>query len=1144
MENAGQRQPEKRPDKKRQWNNIQQLVSRLQSLLWTQRLISATAGAVLAIAALGGVWTVLVLVAALATLPVWLKVSLLTLSLVTVAFVAWRFSITSLFQGEVDLVASRLEKRFSQLKGRLIAAVQFQRDPSALPAGTSPELVDLTARQTLELARSIELNKSLDYSAVHRFWKPALALATLVTLSAVFAPEHNSHALSVYAKPLVEVAPPLGYTLSASTGSSTAIRFRDLTLTGHIQGADFPKQGAVHFRYEGGSWQKEEFDLNRLPKSHSDSGDSLAFSARLREVRRSLEFYVSSGRRQTVPVKIEVVDLPRIEDIAISIVAPSYTGLEPVLLNDNTGSFAAVVGSHAKLQMNTNVPLAEAQIVFEATEQGAETLELEPVGNTLSADITVKENRVYTLELTDSQGEKNPDPIEYYITAIEDRNPDVSVIKPGADVDIDESMLLPLKVRISDDFGFSSLALKYTVVSSGRQGEENVIIINFSDNIKTDGEIEFSWDLDKVDIEPGDYLSYYFEVFDNDAISGPKQGLSKVYRARLPSIEELIADMENESEERISSTEEIIRQERKLRDQMQEAQRKLQQSQDNEKLDWQKQKSLEDLADKNEELMSQMEQLADQMKQQLQDKENSSLYSQELLEKLKRVQELYNEVATDEMKESQKRLQEALENMDKDELEDAMNDYQLSQEEMLSRLERTLELLKKLQIEQKINAMTEAAKQLLERQMENNDKTDKADSDKLADLAPEEDKIKKGLEDLKEQAEELDKMLQDSKLDDVPEAKKFSEAVKESDADKDMEEMSESLSKSDREQSSESGEKAETKLKGMLDEMREQQQAMNGNEASKMNAALRRAIEDATYLSTKQEDILDETDELNPRSTALRDLASGQITLQEAVAGFGDRLVKLSAKNPFLSSEIRTLVTDALYNIDESVTHLGETQGPSASTSQRNAMTNLNDVALKLLQSMDEQNQCNKGGSCDKAGQKMQSLGERQSKLNRDTQKNLGPNPKDGPNSDRLRELAGEQESIRKSLKELEKEFGNRQELLGDLDGISKEMQKVIEELSSGNAGGKTAERQLRIYSRMLESVKALNQRDFTPERRAQSGQDFFRPSPSLLDNGADSRPFEDRLQEFLKEGYPPEYETQIRNYFKALNNLNDSKGK
>ncbi len=1132
------------------WTNIKQLVNRLQSLLWKQRLIGSSAGLILSLALIGGVWTALALIAAVTVLPVWFKISLLALATGLAVYLFWRFAFMPFFAGDIDSVASRLEKRFSKLKGRLIAAVQFQRDPAALPVGTSPELVDLTARQTLELAETIDLNRSLDYQSVRKFWKPSLSLVALVALIGVFAPEYYSHAYAVYSKPTVEVAPPLGYALSASPGAGKATRFRDLTLTGRVKGSDLPSKGVVRFRYEGGSWQEEEFDLRKLPRTHTASGDSLAFSARLREVRRSLEYYVSAGKRQTEPVRIEVVDLPRIEDVAISIVAPDYTGLEPVLLNDNTGSFAAVIGSHAKLQMKTNVPLAAARIVFQSVEESEDganqkdEVMLTPVGKTLSADMTVTENRVYTLQLTDSLGETNPDPIEYYITALEDRNPEVTVIKPGADVDIDESMLLPLKVRLSDDFGFSSLALKYTVVSDGRQSDENVIIINFSDNIKTDGEVEFTWDLSKVAIGPGDYLSYYFEVFDNDAVSGPKQGLSKVYRARLPSIKELITEMEKESDDRISETEKIVKQERQLREQMKESQRKIQQAQDDKKLDWQKQKALEDLANKNEELMTQMEKLADQMKSQLQDKENSSLYSQEILDKLKRVQELYNEVATEDMKDAQKRLQEALEKMDKKELEEAMKDYELSQEEMLNRLERTLSLLKKMRVEQKINAMTEAAKQLLDKQIENNDKTEKSEKDKLADLAPEEDKVKKGLEDLKKQAEELDKMLKDAELADVPEAKKFSDAVKDSDANIDMDEMSKSLSEGKKKKSGQSGDKAEKKLKGMLDDMREQQQAMNGNEASKMNAAIRRAIEDATYLSTKQEDILDETAQLNPSSTALRDLASGQITLQEAVAGFGDRLVRLSSKNPFLSSEIRSLVNDALYNIDESVTHLGETRGPSASTSQRDAMSNLNDIALKLLQSMDDQSQCNKGGSCDKAGQKMQSLGERQSKLNRDTQKNLGPNPKNGPSSERMRELAGEQEAIRKSLKELEKEFGNRRELLGDLDGISKEMEKVIEELSSGSAGGATEERQLRIYSRMLESVKALNQRDFTPERRAQTGQDFFRPSPSLLDNGADSRPFEDRLQEFLKEGYPPEYETQIRNYFKALNNLNDGKGK
>jgi len=44
---------------------------------------------------------------------------------------------------------------------------------------------------------------------------------------------------------------------------------------------------------------------------------------------------------------------------------------------------------------------------------------------------------------------------------------------------------------------------------------------------------------------------YYFEVADNDMISGPKVSSSRHYIARLPSLEELIAQTDSESRRRI-----------------------------------------------------------------------------------------------------------------------------------------------------------------------------------------------------------------------------------------------------------------------------------------------------------------------------------------------------------------------------------------------------------------------------------------------------------------------------------------------------------------------------------------------------------------------------------------------------------------
>lgn len=1127
------------------WNNIEQLIARLRSLLWSQRGVNASGG-VLRVFSLGaGLWLALVIIAALAILPVWLKAPLVLFSVGLVLFFLWRWALAPLAAGEIQTIAKTLENRFSELKGRLTASVQFQQNPASIPTGSSPELIDLTAKQTLLEAEKLNLSQALSSRRVREALVPTL-VATLATIALfALAPERVTYALEVYGQPLIEVAPPLGYQLTSSPAASQAVRFRDLELNGHLSGADFPDQAKIHYRFSGGSWQSQSVDLQETPRQKISSGDSLKFSVRLREIKRSLEFYVSAGRLQAQSTSIEVVDLPRVTGVKVSVIPPKYTGLKPEII-EGAGSFSAVVGSKARIEARSNVPLRSAIALFNTddldSEDSQDVRQLTPAGKAFDLNLTVLENSSFHFELRDSLNEENPNPIEYYITALEDRSPTVTVIRPGHDVDLDESLYLPLKVSISDDFGFSSLALKYTVISRNRESDETVMILHFSDNIKTDGEIEFDWDVEKIKMSPGDNLAYYFEVLDNDEIAGPKAGRSRVYHARLPAIDELIAEMEQETEERIESTEEALKRERELLKKLQEAQEKLAEQPDEKPLDWKQNKALEELLEKRQEMSAELERLAEEMRSSLEKNQNSSLMNQELAEKLKRIQELYQEVATEEMKEAQRRLQEALDNMDKEEIQQALEEFEMSEEELLSRLERTLDLLERLKIEQKINAMTEAAKELLDRQTKNNELTEEAKEEDLPQLAEEEDDIQKSLENLKEQAEELKEMLKEAELDDVEEAQEFAEAVQKSDADQDMGEMSRSLRKSKKSESSESGESAEKKLKDMLDSMREQQQAMKGMEADKMNAALRAAIEDATYLSREQEGLHDQTSALGRRSTALRDLTDEQVALEEAVAGFGTRLIKLSSSNPFLSSELRSLVGDALHSIDKSRTKLEETHGPSAADNQRDAMAKLNDVALLLLESMDKQSQCNKGGSCDKAGQKMEALGERQSKLNKETKKGMGePKPLPGPGGERLKALAGEQEAIRKSLTELNKELGSRDEILGDLEAIAKEMEKVAEELASGEAGEQTAERQLQIYSRMLQSIKAINRRDYTPERQARAGQDFFRSSPPGLNNSDDQRPFEDRLREFLKDGYPPEYERQIRNYFKALNNRRNS---
>jgi hypothetical protein len=172
----------------------------------------------------------------------------------------------------------------------------------------------------------------------------------------------------------------------------------------------------------------------------------------------------------------------------------------------------------------------------------------------------------------------------------------------------------------------------------------------------------------------------------------------------------------------------------------------------------------------------------------------------------------------------------------------------------------------------------------------------------------------------------------------------------------------------------------------------------------------------------------------------------------------------------------------------------------------------------------------------------MQSMCNKQNQINQETkgQCNKPGNKLTESQKEALKRLAAEQGSIGKSLRELQEEFGDRREILGRLDALAEEAREIEEMLEEGQVGEELTDRQLKIYSRMLDVQKSLNRRNFTRERRATSAEDLFRASPGPLEeeNLRQHESLQDRLRHYLQEGYPRQYEQQIKAYFKAISNM------
>ncbi len=1123
----------------REITNSRTLVQILRNTLLKQRLVLSSAGLLLTLAVVLAAWILLSLLANIVILPVLVKVGLLAITAMVTAYFFARYAIAKFFTGTIDNVAVDLETRNPRLKGRLIAAIQFDR--MADSPGYSSELIGLTEKQALSEASAINFNESVRFYPVLRTGKllggcVAVAVALLLLVPGLF-----TYSYEVFSNPTSIIAPPLGYKVVATPGSVQWIKYRDIPIGASVFGDHLPEKATIYHRMAGGSWQQTEVDLKKQRVMELAGGDSVAFAITLRQVNKSFDYYVEAGREKTEIQQVDVVDRPRVQAIKLSIFYPDYTGLAPIVVDENNGSFSAVVGSRVNMKISTNLPIESAELVFDDSSR----VPMKVLNKEAEIAMVVDKSRSYHVRLADQMGETNPDPIEYYVTAVPDEYPTIDVVRPGFDVNLSDEMSLPLKVHIFDDYGFSSLVMKYRVVSQGRTSDENVAVLHYPDKIKTEGEVEFNWDMDKLNMYPGDYASYHFEIADNDRISGPKITKSRQYIARIPSLDEIVAQTQTEGVQRIVKTEDLLRASKELSERLQNVSRKLeaQGKSPQEQQNWEQQKELQSIVDQNAQLMDQIEKTSQEMNKSVDKMNDQALMSQDILQKLAEIQKLFEEVATPEMKEAQQKLAEAMKNMDPKDLQDAIKDFQMSQKELMQRLDRTLALLKKMQLQQQMEAMVRQIEQLAKQQEKMNATTDSSSSSDLPKMSDEESKLQAKLEQLKDQVRDLENTAQEAQMDQAPEFNKFKDALEQTDANQDMQQMSQSMSQKQKAQASKQGKSAHSKIMAMLDTMQQQLMAMKQDQDDAVKKQMRMALDDSNYLSRNQEDMYKEAAAVNAQSMMLHDFAKNQLDLTTACEGLKSRISELGKMSPFLASELSQIVTSATDQMDMAMKAFDAKQASAALRNQRDAMVNLNKASIRLMESLDQQKQCDKGGSCDKNTSNLQSLCDRQNNLNQRTQSQCnkpGDNAKMGQGDserENLQRLAAEQGAIRKSLEQLNQEFGGSRQVLGRLDDIAKEMKQIEDAMASGEVGPQVTEQQIKVYSRMLEATRSLYRKDFSEQRQATTAtnQAYVVPPELSSDILNDKMSLEDRLRQYLGDSYPPQYEEQIKAYFKAL---------
>jgi len=953
--------------------------------------------------------------------------------------------------------------------------------------------------------------------------------------------------------------PPAPFTFIIEPGNAQRVKGDSLAVTIRTPGPTPPTEITVYAK---------ENDEQVFQPSAIQSQNGI-FRYAFNPLKRTTEYYATAKNIQSDQYLITVIDRPEIKSLKIKMVYPAYIRSQPVELEENDGDIAGLTGTSAQFEITANKPVAAARIVFVPADTAVDTnsdmsahithakhetqsyASLETNGEKIHGDFVIRKNGTYHIELTDNESVRSVDPIEYHVTALLDEYPTIQVIQPLAVTDITDASKIGVITRVHDDYGFSRLLLHYKLSKSKFANpwkDFKEISVPLALN-SLDQEVPYIWDLSQMNLVPEDQVDYYLEVFDNDVVTGPKSAKSDIHTLRLPSLDAVLKESDESQADANQDLQQAAKDAEELHKEMEQTTKELREQAQQKNLSWQEQKKIQDVLKKQEALQQKIDDARQKLDDAMQKLESQQALSPETLQKYMELQKLFQEMKSPEMMDAMKKLQQAMQQMSPDQMRDAMKNFSFNEEDFKKSIERTTQLLKHIQAEQKTEQLIKQAEQLQNQQQQLQQQTQNAQTEQQKQALEQQQKeLQKQAEDMeksaKDLAEEMKELNKDAPQKEMENAQKSLDSAQ---VPQDMQKAQQQMDQQEMSDAQQNQQKAQQGLQQFQQNMQSVQKKMKENQQREAVNEMRRSLQDMVDLSKREDDIKQKTDATESNSAQLPELAKDQAQALSDMGNVVNRMMKLSQKTFAVTPELGKELGKAMHDMQSAAGSLEQRQSPQAGANEGNAMGDMNGAAMMMQQALSKMQNGNQpggssGGNMESFMQQLNDMAGQQEGINGQTQKlgNMNPGSLSMEQQAQLGRLAGQQAAVQQSLEKMQKEqsemTGGKKNTLGDLNKIADEMQEVIKDMQSGNVSPETIRRQERILSRMLDAQRSQQERDFDKKREGKAGDDATRQSPDelpdTLTRQADAH--KDMLR-LLEQGYTKDYEERIKKYFEAL---------
>ncbi len=984
--------------------------------------------------------------------------------------------------GITEVEASKIiGNHFPEISDKLLNMLQLHYSEE------NSELIEASIEQKSNEIQLIPFRGAIDYSKNKKFIK--FALIPIVIWLLIYITGNNTIFKESFSRVVhynTQFEPPAPFSFVILNSSFNVVEGEPFTLQIETVGNVIPEDAKIIFSDENYYLENKGFGK---------------FEYHFINIKHTIDFYLEANGISSKNYQIKSIATPVITNLKMVLNYPKYTGKRNEVIQ-NTGNAIVPQGTLISWQVETHQTNA---INFSSNLQEVENFK-QSTKDYFSYSKQVNNSINYKIS-TSNQELKNHESLNFAIQVIPDELPKI-IVKS----DIDSISHGPVQFigQLSDDYGVNKLQLVYYNKNKPEQSKKHPIEVSkasFSDfyYVFPDG----------ITIEEGVAYELYFEVFDNDAVNGNKKTKSRVFSYYNKTDKELKEELLNEQKETILNISKIVEKSKQSNSELEKFKNSIQKKAE---INWNDTKQLEQFIKRQTQYQEMFQKQTNQLEKNLNEQPQNEDLKEKKEELQKRIEETKKLANQEKMLDELKQLTNKLE---KEDLIDKLKELAKKNKQNEQSLERILELTKRFYVEQKANQISEKLDKLSEKENElSKQKEEENTIEKQEQINKEFEEIKKDFNELEKQNKELQRPM---KLPNTEDEKKA--------IDEDLKKASKDLNEQQQSRAKKSQKSASKKMKELGKSMEQSMEAAEGESIDENIDDLRKIVENLIEFSFQQEALLNKFSSSNDHHPEYPKNIKQQHNLKEYFEHIDDSLYVLSLRIVKMGASIQKEVSDAHYNIDESLLNFTENRFDQGVSNQQFVITAVNNLANSLSNLLESL--MNASPSLGKG------KGSSQEFTLPDVIKKQGELTEQMKEGMKKGEKPGEKEGKQKG----EKPGDGGEQMNGDLYEIYKQQSQLREMLKEmlGEEGKKSGSGSGEAIKQMEELEKVLLEKGFTKEvlqKMEQLNYELLKLEKAALQQGEDQkRKSETNIEEFQKRNIEKlKLQNQYFNYNEILN--------